>query len=380
MRWNPSVSEGCAGMQAGNSYCVEAFGEPDPGEITSTTTTVPVTTTTTKTSTSTTTTTGGAPGATQSGQITTCNRWDLVQPGDTCSVYLDKYPGLTLAKLVEWNPAIGSQCQSLWVDTYLCTGVEGYTAPTTTTTAAPTTTAPSNGVTTPSPIQPGMTTSCASFHEVQSGDTCASIAQSNGISLSQFNAWNTGVGSGCSSLWLGYYVCVSEIGATTTTKAPSTTTNPGNGIATPTPTLPGMVSTCDAFYLVSEGDTCAGITKKKGLSLSQLYKWNTALDSTCSGLWTGYYVCVSVQGVNPTTTTKATTTTTKPGNEIATPTPIQPGMTASCKKFHKVVSGDQCGTIAKKAGISLANFNKWNPGVGSSCASLWLGYYVCIGV
>ncbi|KAL3428538.1 hypothetical protein BDV09DRAFT_190857 [Aspergillus tetrazonus] len=171
---------------------------------------------------------------------------------------------------------------------HLCTGIEGYTTPTTTTIAAPTTTTPSNGVTTPSPIQPGIITDCASFHEVQSGDTCALIAKDVGISLSQFNAWNTGVGSGCSSLWLGYYVCVSKI--------------------------------------------------------------------------------------------RVTTTTTKPGNGVATPSPIQPGMTGSCKKFHKVVSGDQCGTIAKKAGISLANFNKWNPGVGSNCKSLWLGYNVCVGV
>lgn len=122
MPQNPSISKDCAGMEEGKSYCVEAFGEPDPSEITSTTT-VPVTTSTmtTKTTTTakTTTTTGGAPGATQSGQISICNRWDLVQSGDTCSVYLDRYPGMTLAKLVEWNPAIGSQCQSLWVDTYV---------------------------------------------------------------------------------------------------------------------------------------------------------------------------------------------------------------------------------------------------------------------
>ena len=77
-----------------------------------TTTAVPITTTTT-------TKTGNAPGPTQSGQVETCNRWDLVQDGDTCSVYLEKYPGLSLAKLVEWNPAIGSQCQNLWVETYV---------------------------------------------------------------------------------------------------------------------------------------------------------------------------------------------------------------------------------------------------------------------
>ncbi|CBF71205.1 hypothetical protein AN6664.2 [Aspergillus nidulans FGSC A4] len=378
-RWNPSITAGCGGLETGKSYCVEAWGEPVPTTSTSlTTTAVPITTTTT-------TKTGNAPGPTQSGQVETCNRWDLVQDGDTCSVYLEKYPGLSLAKLVEWNPAIGSQCQNLWVETYLCTGIEGWSAPTTTT-ATTTTSPPGNGIPTPTPTQPGMIADCNAFHEVKSGDTCANIAQSAGISVSQFTAWNSGVGTGCTSLWLGYFVCVSRVGATATMT--TTTTSAGNGIATPTPTLPGMVANCDAFYLVRSGDGCAAIASSKGISLAQLYAWNTNLGTSCTGLWAEYYVCVSIVGVSPTTTTKTTTrtatttrTTTTQGNGVATPTPIQPGMTTSCKKFHKVVSGDQCGTIASKAGITLVNFLRWNPGVGgSACSSLWLGYYVCIAV
>ncbi|KAL3430401.1 hypothetical protein BDV09DRAFT_189289 [Aspergillus tetrazonus] len=305
--YNPSITASCEGLEPGKSYCVEAWGEPAPTKPPTTITTPTTTTTTTSTN------TGNAPGPTQSGQIETCNRWDL-------------YPGLTLANLARWNPAIGSQCQSLWVDTYLCTGVEGWTAPTATTTST-TMTAPGNGITTPTPIQPGM-----------SGDTCASIARSAGISLTQFTSWNPGVGSGCSSLWLGYFVCISRVGVTATITTTTTTT--GNGIFTPTPTLPGMVKNCDAFYLVKSGDGCAAIASSKGISLSQLYAWNPNLGSDCSGLWSDY-----------------------------------------CNKFHKVVSGDQCGMIASKAGATLANFMKWNPGVGgSACPSLWLGYYVCIGV
>jgi hypothetical protein len=55
-------------------------------------------------------------------------------------------------------------------------------------------------------------------------------------------------------------------------------------------------------------------------------------------------------------------------------------MTTSCSTFHLVVSGDQCGTIATAAGITTDQFYAWNTNVGSTCASLWLGYYVCIGV
>ncbi|KAL4820370.1 hypothetical protein BDW67DRAFT_172612 [Aspergillus spinulosporus] len=373
-RWNPSITAGCEGLETGKSYCVEAWGEPEPTKPPTT-----ITTTTTTTTFTSTTETGKAPGPTQPGQIETCNRWDLVKSGDSCNVYLEKYPGLTLANLVKWNPAIGSQCQRLWVDTYLCTGVEDWTAPTTTTTTT-TMTPPSNGITTPTPIQPGMIGDCDSFHKVESGDTCTSITQSAGITLSQLTLWNPGVGSGCSSLWLGYFVCISRVGVTATNTITTTT---GNGISTPTPTLPGIVKNCDAFYLVKSGDGYAAIASSKGISLSQLFSWNPNLRSDCSGLWSEYYICVSIVGVNPTTTTRTTTktTTTTKGNGVSTPTPIQAGMTSSCNKFHKVVSGDQCATIASKAGITLASFVKWNPGIGgSACSSLWLGYYVCIGV
>ncbi|KAL3452698.1 hypothetical protein BJX65DRAFT_302607 [Aspergillus insuetus] len=371
-RWNPSITASCGGLETGRSYCVEAWGEPAP--TTTLTTIERPTTIRTTTTTTITNKTGSAPGPTQSGQIDTCNRWDLVQAGDTCNVYLAKYPGLSLANLVEWNPAIGNQCQNLWVETYLCTGIEGWSTPTTTSTTnkITTTSPPGNGIATPTPTQPGMIDNCNGFHEVKSGDTCASIAQAAGISVSELTTWNSGVGTGCSSLWLGYYVCISRVGATATMTTTTTTTT-GNEISTPLPTLPGMVSNCDAFYLVKSGDGCAAIASSKGITLSQLYAWNKNLGTGCTGLWADYYVCVSILGVSP------TRTTTTQGNGVATPTPTQPGMTTSCKKFHKVVAGDQCATIASKARITLANFLRWNPGVGgSACSSLWLGYHVCI--
>lgn len=44
-----------------------------------------------------------------------------------------------------------------------------------------------------------------------------------------------------------------------------------------------------------------------------------------------------------------------------------------------VVKGDQCGTIATKYKITLANFNSWNPGAGKNCETLWLDTYYCVG-
>ncbi|KAL2834118.1 hypothetical protein BJY01DRAFT_253182 [Aspergillus pseudoustus] len=323
-----------------------------------------------------------------------CTWWVDNAGSSSCQNILSDWL-ISLDDFRRWNPSITASCGGLESGKSYCVEAWREPAPTTTTTttaaaaiAAPTTTmtsttttAPGNGITTPTPIQPGMIGDCNGFHEVQSGDTCVSIGQSAGISLSQLTSWNPGVGSGCSSLWLSYFVCVSRVGVTATVTTTTTTT--GNGISTPTPTLPGMVNNCDAFHLVKSGDGCAAIASSKGITLSQLYAWNPNLGSDCSGLWSEYYICVSIVGVNPTTTTKTTTktTTTTKGNGVSTPTPIQARMTSSCNKFHKVVSGDQCGTIASKAGITLANFVKWNPGVGgSACSSLWLGYYVCIGV
>lgn len=63
----------------------------------------------------------------------------------------------------------------------------------------------------------------------------------------------------------------------------------------------------------------------------------------------------------------------------AAPGPTQAGVTASCKTWRKIVSGDGCWAISQEYNIELPNFYKWNPGVGNDCSSLWLDYYVCVG-
>lgn len=307
------------------------------------------------------------------GMVNDCDKFYLVQDGDNCAT-IAKDNGISLSQFTTWNPEVGAGCTGLWVEYYVCVSKIGSTPTMTTTTS----TKPTNGITTPTPILPGMVKDCDKFHMVEDGDNCAAIAKANGISLSQITTWNPEVGADCTGLWIGYYVCVSKIGLSPTTTI-ATTTKPTNGITTPTPIQPDMVGNCDAFHQVKDGDSCAAIASGNGISLDQFYNWNPSVGKGCKTLWKGYYVCVSIVGVKPTTTAKPTATK-PPGNGVATPTPIQPGMTKSCKKFHKVVSGDQCDTIAKKAGISQAQLLKWNPGVGKGCKSLWLGYHVCIAV
>ncbi|KAH7311957.1 LysM domain-containing protein [Rhexocercosporidium sp. MPI-PUGE-AT-0058] len=297
-RWNPSLTPACA-VEGGKSYCVEVFGEPVPSS--STTPTTKSTTFSTRISTS-----------TKATSTKTTTR-----------------------------------------------------APTTTSKPLPTTTKTGNGITTPTPIQTNMVKNCDRFYKVKSGDTCAKISASNGVTVQQLTTWNPAVKSDCSAMWLDYYICTSIVGHTPTT--PTTATN---GITTPTPIQTNMVKNCDRFYKVKSGDTCAKISASNGVTTQQLTTWNPAVKSDCSALWLDYYICTSIVGHTPTT----------PGNGVQTPTPFQTGMTKSCKTFHLVTSGQTCQVITTKYKITQANFLKWNPAVKSDCTGMWANAYVCIAV
>lgn len=138
------------------------------------------------------------------------------------------------------------------------------------------------------------------------------------------------------------------------------------------------------------------VSKYTNFTLTQFLSWNRYINPTeilanevvCMGPPGGPYsppavtltsTTISTTSTTTTTTTTSSASTTTPANGISTPTPYQAGMATNCNKFHLVVSGDQCGTIASNAGITLANFYAWNPAVGSTCAYLDLRDYVCIG-
>ncbi|KAH8891136.1 hypothetical protein GQ53DRAFT_720459 [Thozetella sp. PMI_491] len=63
-------------------------------------------------------------------------------------------------------------------------------------------------VTTPQPIQDGMTTGCNKFYKVVANDNCQTVASKQNVTLSDFYAWNPAVGSECRNLQLDVYVCV----------------------------------------------------------------------------------------------------------------------------------------------------------------------------
>ncbi|KAJ0159174.1 LysM domain-containing protein, partial [Colletotrichum tanaceti] len=253
----------------------------------------------------------------------------------------------------------------------------------------------------PSTADPGTITDCTWWFVAGASDTCQRVTATYGITQAQLVAYNPILSTSCTFVTGNSYCIEQNWGAepapppappstaapgvpttlTTTTKAATTTTTttPGNGVTTPTPIQPGMVSNCNKFYFVASGVTCGKVLADENISLADFAKWNPNVGAECTGMWAEVNVCVGVIGgsVTPPSTTTTTTTTTKPpvtttapGNGVTTPQPTQPGMVSNCNKFHWVAQGVTCSQILSYNGISLADFAKWNTGVGATCSGM----------
>ncbi|KAK1838776.1 LysM domain-containing protein-like protein 4 [Colletotrichum chrysophilum] len=357
---NPGVT--CPNLEAGKNYCVVGEFTPDepttspsqPSSTTPSTTTKPTTTSQPSTTLQTTTTTTAPSGPTVSpvmpGVVDNCDGFYKVQSGDNCDIIAQKN-GITVAQLKTWNTDINAGCTNLWADYYICTHVPGAAVPTTTMRTTTTTTAAPGP--TVSPVMPGAAANCDRYYKIQSGDGCDSVASKAGITVAQLKAWNTEINASCSNLWLDYYVCTHSPGAVTPTTTKTTAGTPG---PTNTPQLPGAVGNCDKWYKIASGDTCDTVAAKNKITVAMFRSYNTQINSACNNnLLKDYYACVSIPGA-------------------ATP---MPGIVSNCSRFYKVVSGDSCDAIANKAGITVANFRKWNTQINSGCTNLWLDALVC---
>ncbi|MCJ1468156.1 hypothetical protein MMC07_006784 [Pseudocyphellaria aurata] len=239
-------------------------------------------------------------------------------------------------------------------------------------------------------VDPSTISDCTYWVNVDSGilsDECSSIESYYGISESQFVLYNPSLKGDCSGLQNGYSYCVEEnfgLGpAPKATSAPTATpTSSSSRISStstisagPSPTQSGIISTCQNYYKVLKGDSCSTIVDKFGtFDLDDFYTWNPAVGDDCLSLQVGYFVCVGVVG----TPSSRPTPTAAPING---PTPQQPGVISTCVSYYKVQAGDGCQAIVdKNSTFTLDDFYSWNPAVGSSCQSLQLGYYVCVGV
>ncbi|KAG7417317.1 hypothetical protein LZL87_008029 [Fusarium oxysporum] len=311
-----------------------------------------------------------------------CSWWLDYNAEVSCDSILEDYH-ITSDNLQRWNPSIKDDCQGMTLGRSYCVEVssELETEPmpeskpsTTKPSSKPSPTQPSNGVKTPVALQPGIVSNCDKFYMVKTGEGCATVASKNGITLAEFNKWNTKVGSSCTGLYADAYACVSVIGHNAAT--PVQTSKPSNGIETPSPLQDGTTKECEKFHFVKATTTCASIEEYYKLPFATFKSWNPAVGNNCQSLLANYWVCVKAKGWKPSTPTKPS----KPANGIETPAIIQPGMTASCNKFHEVKKTTTCASIQEYYKITMEQIAKWNPAVGSKCTALWAGYNVCVGV
>ena len=58
--------------------------------------------------------------------------------------------------------------------------------------------------------------------------------------------------------------------------------------------MPGIVDNCKSYRQVQSGDSCWSIYTDASITLDQFRSYNKQVDSSCSNLWMGYYVCTGV--------------------------------------------------------------------------------------
>ncbi|KAK5000568.1 hypothetical protein LTR66_000587 [Elasticomyces elasticus] len=153
-----------------------------------------------------------------------------------------------------------------------------------------------------------------------------------------------------------------------------------------------MTSNCNRFYGVVANNTCYDITQAKNTTLDELYTWNPALQGDCSGLESGYYICVGIANTivattitrvqDPTTSTTPSTTTTSSATATrggaAPPGSTQSGIPADCNRWVMQQTGLYCYDMAQKGGITLDRLYALNSGLGGDCSGLWVGCAYCL--
>ncbi|KAF2826311.1 LysM domain-containing protein [Ophiobolus disseminans] len=109
LNWNPSAGSTCGGLWAEAYACVSIVGH--------TPSTPKPTPTPTKPSNGVQT-----PSPIQAGMTTNCKKFDFVNKNEICDTIVRRN-GISLANFVQWNSAVGSDCRSMWAETYVCVGV-----------------------------------------------------------------------------------------------------------------------------------------------------------------------------------------------------------------------------------------------------------------
>ncbi|KAM7196838.1 LysM domain containing protein [Rhypophila sp. PSN 637] len=434
---NPSLSQDCSvGFWSGYAYCVR-LGPP----VTITTSSSRITSTTSSTSSSSSTswfnstysiqhpTTSWSittptranstwpPTQTQAGQPSFCNYWHLVRAGEDCRDIIRRYGDEQFMSPIDfyaWNPAVQEDCSGLYIQHWVCVGVDVQEEPvielpydetaseSTGPTSLPPYTVPTatpfptiNPNWEPTPIHGTPPSNCKYYYQARGNDTCETVlSEFKGITRSQFFSWNTVLNNDCNGLWANYYYyCAGAYDAVT---------------VEPSPLASGTASNCVMWYQAFDGEPCWAYPALFGtFSMAEFLAWNPSITGPdCGNFTDGYWYCVAVPDTpttrtaplptnswtnGPTTTSSVATASitstsssvpasTTSAAAVSTPQPIQAPMIAGCRRFYFVQPGEGCWAISDAAGISVDDFYVYNPAAAPDCGSMWSQIYVCVGI
>ncbi|KAH7080631.1 hypothetical protein BKA63DRAFT_488368 [Paraphoma chrysanthemicola] len=200
--------------------------------------------------------------------------------------------------------------------------------------------------------------------------------------MAQVATWNPSILGACDHLLVGQVVCSSPPGGAwispPASEIPDSSEGPVRGGPGSTASLPiigdasavfadmlqeGISSDCNRWIVANNTQAaCWKLANDAKISTQRLFALNpvlgTAGEFCATRVWLGYYFCIATPGDG------TSPSSTKP---ITTPE-----------------TGASCWSIANGAGVDLANFYKWNTGLGSNgenCnTQIWLQYYYCVGV
>ncbi|KAL0950101.1 hypothetical protein HGRIS_010102 [Hohenbuehelia grisea] len=335
-----------------------------------------------------------------------------VKLGDTCaSIVAAQGVEVTYARLLQWNPTLDPYCSNLIAGVNICIRTPGaaFTPISSAAVGIPTGTLITTAMPAPTNTAPGAPTDCGRWYVVQPGEDCNTVVLSQGITMDDFKAANPQINANCTNLWAVTAYCVYRVVKTPT---------PSNYAGAPLNIAPGTTKNCYRYYTVVSGDTCSDISFTQVTNLTDLFRWNTGLNTQCTNLALGSAYCVWGDPVGaPTTTTttidstappRATMPPTTPGPDdsqctwawctVTSPSPplasnpnvpsptstgvprpgnAAPQSTGSCKKWYTVVSGDFCSLICQNEGCTVPDLQKWNPDLGPNCVAQ-LGVAYCV--
>lgn len=142
------------------------------------------------------------------------------------------------------------------------------------------------------------------------------------------------------------------------------------------PTSNSTIANCGLYHTIGKDEDCSTVSLQFGITLAEFLAMNPQVNEACTNLWldTAYYVA-AVNGTASTTSTTTAITSSKPTTTPPTttvpamtttsfanaPAPTQSGAASECSEWYVAQSGDGCWAIQQTYGITVEQFQAWNP-------------------